>query len=86
MKLASTDHSVLMHFAGAYLGRVMPDGASYLNGVRRQAANRLVKKGLLARVEGPMGAGYRLTETGKKMAGVKAIDPDEFALSPGGRE
>lgn len=68
MKLAVTDTNVLVHFLSFYSDRVMPEGASYLNGPRRQAANRLAKRGLLEKVSGPMGAGYRITDTGKSAA------------------
>ena len=68
MKLAETDQSVLDYICEFYNGRVIPEGMSFFNGVRKQAANRLVRKGLLARVEGPMGFGYRVTETGMSKA------------------
>lgn len=73
MKLAITDTNVLTHFSAFYSDRVMPDSASYLNGVRKQAANRLVKKGLLEKVSGPMGQGYRITDDGKSVSGVGSV-------------
>lgn len=70
MKLAETDQSVLDHICTYYSGRVMPEGVSFFNGVRRQAVNRLVRKGFVARVEGPMGFGYRATEAGMSKANL----------------
>ena len=67
-ELPHTDRSVLRFFRECPCGTV-PDGAAYWNGVRRQAANRLVRRGLLSRrVENGNKTGYAITAAGAEMS------------------
>lgn len=62
MKLAYTDAEVLLHVKGQR-GHVMQDSV-FWNGVRRQAANRLVKRGLLTTRNYANGGAYEVTDAG----------------------
>lgn len=56
-ELPYSEADVLRHIRSAGM---VSDGALYWNRVRRAAANRLVKKGLLERREYPYSAGYAI--------------------------
>lgn len=63
MKLAHTDRSVLEFVAGQR-GSVMRD-ATFWNGVRRSAATRLIRRGLLTERTYANGSAYEITTDGR---------------------
>ena len=64
--MTRTEQSVFDYIHDHYDGRVVPEGVSFFTPDRKRAAGHIVDKGMLDRVSGPMGSGWRVSAVGLK--------------------